>query len=327
MELVSVIVPVYNVEKYLNKCLESIVKQSYPELEIIVVNDGSTDSSGLICDEWKNRDDRIKVIHKENGGLSSARNTGINSATGNYFVFVDSDDYIDKSMIAILYQIAMEYKSDLVMCDYCLEEEHLYGYSQSVYKACLINKMEALSGLYGTNHITYVIACNKMYKARLFNAIRFDESRTHEDEFIMHKLFSDVDQIVYINCPLYYYYQRDNSITHSEKSIKNLDYLDALEERYFFFEEKKYDELKYKTMETYLDMNIYYTTFIPKLPHSLKNELIKKFRMLWSSCKIKNAPFYKRLLWASYFVANGFVRILLIIVKKTYFSKRKFEYK
>ena len=116
MDLISVIIPIYNVEQYLKECLESVINQTYRNLEIILVDDGSKDKSGKICDEYKNKDERIKVVHKENGGLSDARNAGMKIATGKYIQFIDSDDFIDKDMIETLYNLIIENEADISMC-------------------------------------------------------------------------------------------------------------------------------------------------------------------------------------------------------------------
>lgn len=172
-ELISVIIPVYNVEKYLNKSIESVIKQTYKELEIILVDDGSTDSSGKICDEFAQKDDRIKVIHKKNGGLSDARNAGISEAKGKYLGFIDSDDYIDKNFYEILYNVLKKYNSDISICKH---RETYTDYEENTskleIKEQVFNTEQALKELLLFGEVNNY-AWNKLYKKELFNEINY----------------------------------------------------------------------------------------------------------------------------------------------------------
>lgn len=327
-DLISVVIPVYNVGLYLERCLNSVVYQTYTNLEIVLIDDGSTDESGLICDEWAQKDNRIKVIHKKNGGLSDARNYGIKEAHGDYLMFVDSDDAIALSMIQILHDVANRSCADIVFCDYGIEEQIIHRKYNGNIEIVELDKMEALQGLYNEKHIKMVIACGKLYKRHLFNNNAFEVGRIHEDEWIMHKLLDESRKIIYVDIPLYFYFQREGSISNDKKSIKNLDYLYALEDRMAFFYDRQYDELYKKTVEVFLDMNIYYSTFIENLSDESQSMLLNKFAIIYKDERKKiKAPFYKKVLWCIYNKNPGFVQYILKNIKVVFYSKKQFQYK
>lgn len=185
MAEISIIVPVYQVEKYISQCIESILAQTFTDFELILVDDGSKDNSGKICDEYAEKDKRIRVLHKENGGLSDARNKGLDNASGNYFMFVDSDDYIAPNMAECLYQNIIKEDADIAACNfrYVFEEDVEEDFSTE-------NKAEVLSGkeiFYNRknerNYGFWTVAWNKLYKAETFKNMRFRFGKYHEDEF------------------------------------------------------------------------------------------------------------------------------------------------
>ncbi len=235
---VSVIVPVYNVEKYLEKCVKSILDQDYTQLEIILVDDGSTDKCGEICDRLANLDARIKVIHKKNGGLSEARNYGIDMATGDYLVFIDSDDFIHKSYISVLLQTVLCTKADMAICNFTQVKEDQVIEDQEIvfdkYNVHVYRGTEKFDRLYSDNLRT-VVAWNKIYARHLFAQLRYPHGKLQEDEFVIHRLLYMADQVAYIDSALYFYVQRSSSIM-SIISLKNIhDGYDALLEREKFF--------------------------------------------------------------------------------------------
>ena len=239
-DLISVIVPVYNVELYLNRCVESLVRQTYKHLEIILVDDGSPDECPNICDEWRNKDSRIRVIHKTNGGLSSARNAGLAVAKGEYIAFVDSDDWIHAEYIEHLYVAIKKYEVDIAACDirWVYTESQVEEKSKSLTK--LYSTEEALETL--INGETFrAVAWNKLYHKNLLIGELFEVGRYHEDEFFTYRIMAKADKMVFVNEKLYYYFQREGSIMNSI-SYKHLDALDAYLERIAYFE-NKYPEL------------------------------------------------------------------------------------
>lgn len=267
---ISIIVPVYKVESYLNRCIDSILAQSFTDFELILVDDGSPDKCGEICDLYAEKDNRIRVLHKENGGLSSARNIGIKNAMGKYIGFVDSDDYIRQDMFSVLYQAAEKYSSDLVICDLLkVYENQIVNEDLSIDEGLNhFTNLQALNDLYEysngafttgiTNSQWWIFAVNKLYKKDLFKNIRFENGRIFEDEFIAHKIIYSCSKITVVKKKLYYYVQRPDSIIHSPFSIKKLDKVYALKERVDFFEEKKLLTLRDQATRQYLDVFLKY---------------------------------------------------------------------
>ena len=240
-ELISIIVPIYNVEKYLNKCVESILKQTYDNLEIILVDDGSLDNCGNICDEYAKKDSRIIVLHKTNGGLSDARNKGINIAKGKYIGFVDSDDYIDNDMFEILYNLCKNNNADISMISYKEIENEIIinensNYTNKVFK---YNNIEAIKELLKDEKIKNY-AWNKLYKKELFDGIEYPIKMAYEDVGTTYKLFEKAKKIIWYDIPKYNYIRRGTSIV-SKNTYKNLkDFIDLSYQRYNYFENSIY---------------------------------------------------------------------------------------
>ena len=262
MELISVIVPVYNVEKYLSGCIESIVNQTYKNLEIILVDDGSPDRCGAICDEYAKKDERIKVIHKKNGGLSSARNAGIEISNGEYIAFVDSDDYIGRDMYEVLYNNIKKYNCDISICNFlCVDENGKNIDSMNETMPVGDGVVDSKSVLYykftETKYWYWVVAWNKLYKRNIFDNIRFEDGKLHEDEFIAHHIYFSAENVACASDALYFYVQRTDSIMSKKYSVKRLDYVEALLLRLNFAIENEFPKdviLKY--------FNIYFYSLI-----------------------------------------------------------------
>lgn len=226
-KLISVIVPIYNVKKYINRCVKSIINQTYTNLEIILVDDGSVDGGSLICDKWQKEDLRIKIVHKTNGGLSDARNVGMSIATGDYFAFIDGDDEIDYQMLEKLYNAITDTGADLSMC----RMEKIENNRRYPTREYPIDKTQLeLTGMEAIRLLLHekvdCSACLKLYKKELFQEIKFPYGKTNEDFAVMYKLFHQCRKITYISDILYYYYYRENSITTSEFSEKQFDKYD-----------------------------------------------------------------------------------------------------
>lgn len=237
-EKITVIVPVYNVENYLNKCLDSLINQTYKNLEIIVINDGSTDNSGEICQEYAQKDNRIVYIEKENGGPSDARNAGLDRMTGSYVTFVDSDDWIELDYVEILYKKITEYQADIAVGNYYSFNEaegmyyfHIFGdsYYEKVY-----DNVSIFENLYESQEMksfALISVFGKLYKADLVKHLRFDIGKLGEDGYINQKLYLLVQKVIYINQGLYAYRQLSGGITKTwtEKWMHAL--VDAISER------------------------------------------------------------------------------------------------
>lgn len=215
-DLVSIIVPVYNVEKYLEKCLDSLIKQTYRNLQIILVDDGSGDSSGTICDRYAGQDNRIQVIHKKQSGVSAARNTGLEAATGSYLCFADSDDWIDENMIEIMYENMIKEKAQISVIGYDMVWEDGRSQKKSDENACYVwNQREAIAQ-WMTQKIFKGFMCDKMFAREIFAGIRFPEDRSYmEDVAIGLDLFARADKVVYSGKIGYHYLQRQGSATNS----------------------------------------------------------------------------------------------------------------
>lgn len=234
--LISVIVPVYNVARYLDKCIDSIVKQTYENLEIILVDDGSTDQSGSLCDKWAKKDARIKVIHKENGGLSDARNVGVRHALGAYIGFVDSDDFIHPKMYELLYNAITLHHAEMAICNYRWIDDagKTLKYFPDLKNEAL-EPEECLDKLAKKHNVLYVTAWNKLYQKMILERHPFPKGRINEDEFTVHHFIAQCSKIATIEDDCYYYLQRDNSIMSNAYSVKRLDAVYAMLDRYSFF--------------------------------------------------------------------------------------------
>lgn len=242
--LVSVIVPIYKVEKELDRCVQSILNQTYKNLEIILVDDGSPDSCPTMCDEYAKKDKRIVVIHKENGGLSDARNAGLDIARGEYLAFIDSDDWVAVNFIEHLVINLETTKSDISICGYTLvnEEGKLRHYSTEK-EIEVFEHNEALHELFAQQKFGCMI-CLKLYRHDLFETVRFPKDRLYEDIAVSLPLFDKSKKCVLSNSELYYYFQRDSSIVNSKFSSKKLDMLEYVRKMndYSHQHEHRYDE-------------------------------------------------------------------------------------
>lgn len=215
-KLLSVIIPIYNVEMYLDRCMESIVNQSYKNLEIIMVDDGSPDNCSSKCDEWAKKDRRIRVIHKSNGGLSDARNKGIEIAKGDYLAFVDSDDFIDNKMFSVLVEALERTKSQISTCGRYLYDNGKMNQAFVLPEEKVLSKKEALSELLSAGMINEA-SWDKIYCRDLFEGIEFPKGEINEDMPVMPYLIEKAERIVCTGLPLYYYCLNPNSITQSSK--------------------------------------------------------------------------------------------------------------
>jgi glycosyltransferase involved in cell wall biosynthesis len=250
---VSVVVPIYKVEKYIHRCIDSILNQTYTNLEIILVNDGSPDTCGVIADMYSQCDDRIKVIHKENGGLSDARNYGMKEVTGEFTVFVDSDDWIEKDMIKNMVHSSLKYKADVVQAAfyYAYDDKLLLDRIYlSKEETPLILDNKTLMYELVTNEIVKNFAWGKLYKTNIIRNIPFKKGVLFEDVFWAHKVMHRVNTYLILKQPYYYYYQRNDSIV-STYSIRNLDIIKGLKDRHRFIK-NHYEELKDESLKILL---------------------------------------------------------------------------
>lgn len=239
-KLISVIVPVYNIEKYLRRSINSIINQTYSNLEIILVDDGSTDESGKICDEYANIDSRIKVIHKKNGGQASAINLGLDIAKGAYIGFSDPDDYINKNFYKNLYILAEKYDTDITECSMIKvkEEEDIEKVYIEEFEVDENEKVELFDGIGGlrklfgedfADYLETIVKVNKIYKKEIFNDIRFSEVRIYEEWGTMYKLYCNTKKNLKLHKVQYVYVQRKTSTVNRPFSEERLLMLDGIE--------------------------------------------------------------------------------------------------
>lgn len=302
-KLVSIIVPVYNIENYAENCIKSLVNQTYQDIEIILVDDGSTDNSGKICDDFAQQHELIKVVHKENGGLSSARNAGLDVASGDYIMFIDGDDYIAENAVEILLKHIANNDADMVQFDY---EETFVPYKST--KSSATDTKELVTDLKQMFEKLYLIggpaasSCTKLYKKELFNTLRFKEGIIHEDEFLITELLPQVKSILYIPDKLYFYVMRTGSIVKSGFSKKRLDSLMVSENRIDKLEKLGFSELKEKEKNRWFTtaVNLWCDTtavkdyenrkiIYDKIYMFIKNNNLNisgKFRLLYHLCKL-----------------------------------------
>lgn len=243
MAKVSVIVPVYKVEDYLNRCVDSILNQTFEDFELILVDDGSPDNCGAMCDEYAKKDGRIHVIHQENGGLSAARNTGIDSAQGDYLVFVDSDDWLHPQYLESMYGAIMESGALVACCNY----KHTPKYSIPIIeRAPFVYSMKKPEDVYLNPERTGIqaYAWRYMFRKELLDGIRFPHGKLWEDMFTIPKIIFQVDSIAFIDKELYYYFYRIDSIVNKAWSLKKLDNIDAVEFNLSYFSDSPSNVLK-----------------------------------------------------------------------------------
>jgi glycosyltransferase involved in cell wall biosynthesis len=257
--LISIIVPVYKVEDYLEKCIKSILAQSLTNFELILIDDGSPDKCGEICDSYADKDSRINVIHKKNEGLSSARNTGLDIAKGEYIGFIDSDDWIESNMYETLLALLVDNNADIAQCEFiksCDEEGIVDNSDRKNIET--FNNIESLRNLYNEKSISTVVSWNKLYRRSLFENVRFPKGKIHEDEFTTHKLLYKSKKLVYTDKAFYYYRQNPNSIMNSKFNKKRLDILDAMQERLEFAEKIQNEMFINKTLNKYMFRLVYF---------------------------------------------------------------------
>ena len=255
MPELSIIVAVYNIELYLHRCIDSILAQSFTDFECILVDDGSTDTSGSICDEYKKKDNRIKVIHKANGGQSSARNMAMDISCGKYIGFVDGDDFIHPRMYEILLDVAWNEEADIVQCEFKkvtdadVKIEEIGDYTAKTYSVeNLLNKY------YDDWQLRRDATWSKVFRAELLQKHRFPEGYLYEDSTLYIQVLAHTREISFVPCQLYYYYMRENSTTHMRYTVKHFSGKELVyKTRLAVFREKNLKPQEYGALEEYLN--------------------------------------------------------------------------
>lgn len=251
--LISVIIPVYNVEEYLKECVDSVVESTYKNLDIILVDDGSSDRSGELCDSFAKKDARIRVLHKENGGLSSARNAGIDIAIGDYILFVDSDDWIDKNMIQELCEILEMNPVDMIVFEYVKETGGKVQIKNEPLKIERYHSLEFLESILCRPAET-TIMWNKLMKRQIWEQLRFPLGKQHEDAWMIHYICERATQILWINKQYYHYRMRQDSIMHVSYNPKRLDGVWGIRDQVYFLERRGKDKIWEKSFMYYTNL-------------------------------------------------------------------------
>ncbi len=278
-DLISIIIPVYKVEKYLEKCIESVLKQTYTNLQVILVDDGSPDNCGKICDEYAKKDSRIEVIHKVNGGLSDARNVGIAKAKGKYIGFVDSDDYIKEDMYEILINLIKEYDADVSICNLyeVIEGKEYIRNKENGIKE--YNRIDILKEVLLDKNIQSY-ACNKLYKKELFNEIKYPIGKKYEDIGTTFYIFEKCNKVVVTSEPEYYYLKRADSLVNNVTESTVLDYTEIIIQRYLYTQ-KNIEELR-KYNNYYLAKTLITAHNDIELLGSISEKMQEKYKELYN---------------------------------------------
>lgn len=281
--LISVIVPVYKAEKYFDKCVNSIINQTYKNLEIILVDDGSPDICGKMCDEFAEKDSRVRVFHKENGGQSSARNVGLDNMSGEYVGFVDSDDWIEPNMYERLMSLIKKYDAQISACGTKLEYLNgTSGYFNPDYpndtKIRYYSTFEALEQTFNNTMITYS-PCDKLYQSEIFSSLRMTEGRIYEDMEIIPKCIELADRVVYDPIPLYHYNLTEESTIRGEFDLKQFAQVDVAFERAQEYS-VKHPKLYHKAISSYMEicLNVIHCSKNIEKCNERRQEIISKLR-------------------------------------------------
>lgn len=301
---ISIIIPIYNVEEYLPHCIDSVLHQTYPHLEILLIDDGSPDRCGEICDEYARRDSRIVTIHQSNGGLSDARNTGIKSASGKYLTFLDSDDWLDPRYIETLYELILKSGSEIAICNFMRTSDEHATSDSAQGEIHEYTNIEALNQIYDQFSVQMRIACGKLYAKSLFTEIRFPVGRVHEDEFTTYRLIYKANKIILTSAELLYYRQRNDSIMSSRFSPKNtLDAIDAYRERAEFFKNAGLETLSARTYASVFFIFVQKVRLVDNVQQlQYREEFIARFKQLKNQLRNSRQKIGFRLFYELYYL-------------------------
>ena len=282
MDKIYIIIPVYNVEVYINRCLQSVLNQTYDNYEVILIDDGSTDNSGNICDEYQKKQDNIIVIHKENGGLSAARNTGIDYVMNlknenSWITFIDSDDHIHPKYLEYLYYAADKSDANISCCYYIRTEQHKEYKDINKFTYCMFTPEE----FWLKDRTNATLAWGKLYRTNLFTSVRYPKGKIHEDEFTTYKLLFNESSIAFVSEPLYFYWINMDGITKKEWNPARLNALEAFEEQIVYFKDNGHKLAYGKSYEALCEtciLSIRYTEALAPKYNNLKKLLRKRLK-------------------------------------------------
>lgn len=252
MAEISVIVPVYKVEKYIHRCVDSILGQTFTNIDLILVDDGSPDKCGSICDEYAEKDRRVHVIHQQNAGLSAARNSGIDwsflHSDSKWLTFIDSDDWIHPEMLKCLYNAAHELNMPVSICGYYETQ----GDDLEVDTSQIKTQIRKTEDFYLKENVNATIACGKLYCKECFKSIRYPKGKLHEDEYVTYRILFHYSEIAVVEAPLYAYFHNPKSITRSEWNPRRLDALEAIDMQLRFFRKRNLQDIYKSRIRLYV---------------------------------------------------------------------------
>ncbi len=278
--MISIIIPVYNAVDYLKDTVTSVLSQTYGDFELILVDDGSTDGSAELCDEFACLDKRIRVVHKENGGVASARNKGLDAAKGEYIGWVDSDDIISPNMFKVMYDTLIKYDSDIVQCSHVREVQKLQTeYPNELSDIEVLNTVDALKRIYRSHYTNACALWSKIYRRSLFDGLRFTEGTAFEDDEVVPQLIERSKKTVFFEVPLYCYVKRENSIITAPKQKNIMALTSHLDERTKRFKaiDKQLYEISLHHFYHYLKMKMCEKYFLGTPVQKQAAELLKKY--------------------------------------------------
>jgi len=311
---VSILVPVFNAESFLPRCLDSILEQTFTNLEIILVDDGSVDQSGVICDRYALNDKRIQVFHQPNGGPAVARNKALDKMSGEFLIFIDSDDWVENNYIECMLSLQKEHDADLVICDYhqVSEGSDLNSLrSQSDPVITRLDRIDALKALLSERNEQFVVPWGKLYRASLFDNLRYPEGKIHEDEFICYRILFRSDRIIQTNKKLVYYWKRQGSITGTTFRLNYiLNKIEALEERIDFFNQIGQSQLSAKTYRNLFAL--YRLIDENRSSFSLeedKSAFAERFRQLRNALRMSSQSISFRIFYELYYLSPGMLQL------------------
>lgn len=324
--LISVVVPVYNVEQYIRECVDSIISQTYYHLEIVLIDDGSLDNCPEICDEYVKKDGRIKVVHQKNGGLAKARNVGIENSNGVYITFIDSDDCVASNYIEILYRGLIENDADISIASFrSFEKNNTAVIEDRSYLFTAISKKKCFEIYTSISTNPFVSAWNKLYKRNLFSNIRFPEGKLYEDAFTTYKIFDIAQKIVFSSSVLYFYRLNPDSIMGQSFRKKHLEMIDAFRSGFDYFETKNEKDMSKLFIPPLLMREIYCWWGVKKIlkDDNLAKEILDDYKK-----DSKNLEYTKNIgfIWFLIFKIIAFCPWLYVCYRKispSYMGDRK----
>lgn len=326
MELVTVVVPVYNVRPFLEICLDSLLQQTYPYLEILLIDDGSTDGSGDLCDHYARKDSRIQVIHQENSGLGAARNEGIRRARGEYLSFVDSDDWVSPTMIQELYQALKKQEAQLAVCDAYItsEEGNIQGKIQNTLPPGTAVRLSSCPSLLLEPHVAW----NKLYRKDLFQDLEvwYPSRAWYEDFRTTTKLYTKAQNIVLVDSPLYYYRQRKGSIQNNANLMRKREKIDAMEDILRYYKKQHLYAAYQKELEFLAFLNVYYTPVIEMVRIDPNHPLISEFSQYMEKRfpNYQNNPYLKMMDWKKKWMSRLLQQKHFFVIRAIFSGKQQY---